>query len=350
MITFDADAIRHALSSMGVARLAGALGVRDHRIGQGRRTLRAACPVHGGKNRTAFVMSEVDGGLVWCCHSDCQTGGDALSLIAEFYDLDVRREFDAVLERAAEIAGVHIEDAPRRGEPRVGTAPPELEPRQYPPVAEVTALWNACRPIGDDERAARYLADRGLDVDAIELFDLARAIRPGTAMPSYARLGGRSWLDTGHTIVVPVSDGRGATRSLRGWRHQSSRRPKRLAAAGCSMASLIMACPLARQILAAGAAPAWWPRGAPPHLVIVEGESDFLTWATRSSDANEVPFAVVGIPGSGSWSIEIAQRIPDGTIVVIRTDHDAAGDRYAVAVARDIGRRCTILRDRRAAA
>jgi DNA primase len=43
-------------------------------------------------------------------------------------------------------------------------------------------------------------------------------------------------------------------------------------------------------------------------------------------------WCVLGIV-SGSWTDELAQRVPAGTRVLIRTDADAAGDKYARRIA-----------------
>src|SRR5207249_4335858 len=59
-------------------------------------------------------------------------------------------------------------------------------------------------------------------------------------------------------------------------------------------------------------------------LWIAEGAPDFLSCATAWGDASEGDPAVVGILG-GSWTSEIAARVPTGAHVVIAVHHDAAG-------------------------
>jgi len=85
-----------------------------------------------------------------------------------------------------------------------------------------------------------------------------------------------------------------------------------------------MADPLARLLLA-GEVPFWWSRR---EVVISEGLPDFLSWATNYSDADTDAPAVFGVT-SGSWTPELAARIPDGCRVLIATHLDKAGDRYA---------------------
>ena len=45
--------------------------------------------------------------------------------------------------------------------------------------------------------------------------------------------------------------------------------------------------------------------------------------------ATDEPPVSLGIPGTGTWSDELAARIPDGARVTIATDADNAGDGYA---------------------
>jgi len=119
---------------------------------------------------------------------------------------------------------------------------------------------------------------------------------------------------------------------------------KAAAPAGFAVAGLCMADPLARLVLQDGAAPSWWH--GPLRIVVAEGEADFLTWATHFSDADEEARAVIGVV-AGSWTPEIAARVPDGSRVVIRTHADEAGDRYADRIAETLTGRCILQRPRR---
>ncbi len=74
----------------------------------------------------------------------------------------------------------------------------------------------------------------------------------------------------------------------------------------------------------------------PKQVIIVEGEPDALTWMTERLKR---PTAVLGVV-SGSWNLRIAQRIPTGAIVYVRTHIDEAGDRYAAEITKSIGLRC----------
>jgi hypothetical protein len=76
---------------------------------------------------------------------------------------------------------------------------------------------------------------------------------------------------------------------------------------------------------------------------VAEGEPDFLTWATRFSDADEAAPAVLGVV-SGSWTTCIADRMPDGARMIVRTDHDEPGEKYAHTIQMTLRGRCTVLR------
>jgi hypothetical protein len=83
---------------------------------------------------------------------------------------------------------------------------------------------------------------------------------------------------------------------------------------------LVFANPVARNIL----------RGEDKPLslaLFVEGEKDYLRAATEWPNR-----AVVGI-GSGSWSPKMASAFRGATDIVIATDNDPAGDRYAEEIA-----------------
>jgi hypothetical protein len=141
-----------------------------------------------------------------------------------------------------------------------------------------------------------------------------------------------------HKIVVPLFDAHGVMRSLLARSTDRNSPRKSLAPSGFARSGLIMSDPLGRQLLQLGAAPDWWPGDRELQVVVAEGEVDFLTVAMLASDANERAPAVFGIT-SGSWTNSIAARLSDGVSVLIATDLDPAGDRYATAI-------CASLRER----
>lgn len=196
-------------------------------------------------------------------------------------------------------------------------------------------LWRQCGPATEDTEAAQWLRDRALDAALVEDRDLARVIPRGAALPPWARSGARAWSETGHRLIVPMRDSRGQIVSLHA-RALGSAEPKSLWPKGCR-AEGVLADPLARMLLATGQAPDWWADRA---IIIAEGVPDFLTWATRYGDDESAP-AVLGV-AAGSWTSEIARRIPDGCRVLVRTHHDGAGHRYAAVVATSLRRRCDV--------
>ena len=78
-------------------------------------------------------------------------------------------------------------------------------------------------------------------------------------------------------------------------------------------------------------------------VVICEGVPDWIKAATSWSDGAEDVPAVFGIV-AGSWTPEIAARVPTRTRVVICTHDDPAGDRYAAQIAETLRERCPELR------
>lgn len=105
----------------------------------------------------------------FACHA-CDLGGDLLTFIALAEKLDIRSDFAAVLERAAEIAGIVADDDFGGSKPARPTRPP---PPALPPLheriatAKKRAAWVWSR-LHDMERVRwEYLASRKIDPDVI---------------------------------------------------------------------------------------------------------------------------------------------------------------------------------------
>jgi hypothetical protein len=310
--------------------LCRALGLEDGAQPNGRGLL-VRCPWHADRTPSLSVRPAADGTLAVKCFA-CEKSGDALTLIAGANGLDARHDFPRVLEIAAELAGTDL-SAPQPRRPAALHAPV----RDYPPAAEVAALWEACSPVTKVPEVACWLVSRGLDAAAVERLGLARGLRADMRLPSWARFQGRDWLEIGHRCLVPMFDEQGTLRSLRARRVVDGRSPKTLPPAGFKMSRLVMADPVACHLLRTG-----HPPGTDPlRVVVLEGEPDFLLWATAPQASN--PPAVFGVV-AGSWTEEIAARIPDGSRVVIRTHADEAGERYSAAVVGTMSGRCTLLR------
>ena len=297
------------------------------------------CPWHEERTPSCSVRVAGDGTIAVRCHA-CGATGDALTLVAVAHGLDVRRDFHEVKRIAAELAGRWdlVAAFDRRGRPL--PSPPQREtmppaPRSSPPAHELAALFAATVDVTSDPEAVAMLEARGFEADWIDDCALARVLPKGATLPRWARFRGRPWTGTGHRLVLPVVDPTGTVRSVRAWRVTEGDTPKRLPPAGHKASGLVLADEFALAML----------RGTfrPALVVVLEGESDFLTWtAARVCDA---PAARLGVV-SGSWSDDLAARVPEGADVVVRTDHDAAGERYAREVAASLWGRCRVFRSR----
>jgi hypothetical protein len=333
--------------------LVAALGLADRRVRQaGGCVIRCVAPGHDDRTPSLSVRLAPDG-TIWCrCHG-CGWRGDALSLVAVTHRLDVRRDWREVFRRGAELAG-RYDLLPAIGRPgeRRHTRRPETEPprriippaheTEYPPPHEVAELLAATGRVTDDVDVRSMLERRGLDAERVDDLGLARVLPTSVRLPRWARLGGRPWPENGYRLVLPVVDSSGQVRSVRAWRITDGDTPKRTAPRGHRVGGLVLACPAARAMLAGER------DGLPSQLriIVAEGEPDFLTWASRFSDADENAPVVIALTGSGSWSPELAARIPDGARVAIRTDPDKAGDDYAATIARALASRCILRRPR----
>lgn len=281
------------------------------------------CPVHDDRHPSCSVQAK-SGVVLWKCHS-CQASGDVLTLIAARNSLTMRGDdFKQVLILAAEMGGMHslvaeLESGERRERTAMLPRPePTPEPeREYPPRAEVDAMWAAGTQL--DEAAIAWATSRGLD--PAQIGEFARSLPTNAELPRWASYRGQTWIKTGHRVVVPVFDPEGNMRSVRAIRVTNGDSPKRLPPGGFKAAGLVMACEAALAMF----------RGtfAPQRVLIVEGEPDFLTAATVSMDG---VCARIGIT-SGSWSSAFAARVPPKARVYLGTHDDPTGEKYATAIA-----------------
>jgi hypothetical protein len=140
----------------------------------------AACPQRSDHSRRALVINANSGR--WRCFP-CATSGDLFDFIAGAERLSIDRDFQAVLAKAAEIAGVGPsqlttdERNARRAEwerRRVELELREREERKAREAAAVptaTAYWNTL--VSDHERGVAYLRERGV-ADVLEYSDIVR--------------------------------------------------------------------------------------------------------------------------------------------------------------------------------
>lgn len=304
------------------------LGLSDGARRQARGVM-VRCPWHSERTPSCSVSVGPDETLRAHCFG-CGRGGDVLSLVAAVRGLDERCGFVAVLQEAAALLG---QDAGRSMPPRRSL------PSTRPPVEEVRALWSAALPVCEVPELARRLLARRLDPATLTDLDLARALPPGATLPRWATCAGRSWAESGHSLLVPLRSADGSLVSLHARAIGGSVEPKGLSPAGHSAAGLVMACPFAEQILRGGL-PQWWCRSEPPTVIVCEGVPDFLTNAAHFGEWEHAP-ATLGIL-SGAWSLDVAARIPDGWRVLVRTHGDAAGRKYREQIAESLCSRCRV--------
>ena len=232
--------------------------------------------------------------------------------------------------------GDSVTSPPIRFAPTIGRHPAR------PAREEAHALWSSSVPVGSDPEVAEWFRYRYrfLSVcERIELWDLARALPADLALPGWARSRGGPWNRTGHRILFRLWDHTGENVSLRARCVDPSVIPKSLVPSGFSVKGLVLSDPLGLQLLS-GTVPEWWE---PHEVVISEGEVDWATWASRQPEVDPQGPACFGVE-AGSWSQDVADRIPDGAAVVLRTHHDAPRERYAEQVAETLRGRCRLFR------
>lgn len=320
------------------ARLCRALGLAKDARQQGDGMV-VRCPAHAERTPSCSVTRGPDGTVRVRCFG-CDLAGDGFVLVAAVAGLDCRRDFPEVMAQTAELLGLgDVADEIRAGKPAPEGRPlpeppsPQAE-KVYPPKLQVIVLWNDAGFVNEDPEASRVLVERMIDPDTVTVRDLARVIRIDQTLPRWARYRGASdesktWIETGHRLLLPVYDCEGKQQSVRAWRTRGGETPKRLPPSGHKATGLVLANQIALGLLQG--------RREPQRIVISEGESDFLTWSTRGS------VAVIGIY-SGSWSDDFAKRIPLGSDVIVRTDLDQAGEKYAQHVIKTLKGRCELRR------
>ena len=299
------------------------------------------CPAHPDKTPSCSVTRGPDGTVRVKCFG-CDLSGDGFHLVAAARGLDCRTDWPEVMAQTAELLGLHeIALEVRAGreasrEPRKAPPAPEPAPEKvYPSEIEVLVLWRDAGFVNEDPEASRCLVERMLDPDSVAAKDLARVIRADQILPRWARYRGdaeepRSWIETGHRLILPAYDASGELRSVRAWRVRGGDTPKRLPPSGHKGTGLVVANECALRMLQG--------ERSPVRLVVAEGEPDYLTDAVQFTGD-----AVLGV-FSGSWSPEFAARVPLGSEVIVRTDLDTAGEKYAKQILDSLKGRCSLRR------
>ncbi len=350
------------LREQGVANVALHLGLTPDRNGRAWRP----CPLCDAEDRGdgRGPIGAVHSGGGWVCYR-CGAKGDAVALAAAIATGEVRPPRSRWREVRAECAARRLcsaEAGPRvaTGERRRITAVPPSLPNR-PPRAEVESLWDSSRPVTEDDDAKAWFArrKRRYDIHAVADLDVMRVLRGGHRPPAWARCTGLSWEEGGWWLLTPMYEATGALVTVHARAVDPERKPKGASPAGYDIGGTVMADALARGLLRGatfgpGETVADFVAGSHgliasasgdvrAGVLIVEGVPDFLAAACSWSEAAENLPAVFGVI-AGSWSSEIAARIPDGTRVVIATDADEAGERYANQIAETLSGRCVLAR------
>jgi hypothetical protein len=295
-------------------------------------------------DRRGAVGLTPDGGG-WRCH-ECGEGGDAVALAAWLSVQRLPTKGDPAWQDVRRACAGHglcdpVPGDSLRAAPLVPRRPPPAPRPPAPPrrldAGEVRGTWALCQGVTQDPEVATWLKARGLTPEVVKVRDLARALPfDGPDLPAWLRYEGRSWRDSSHRAVVPLFGASGLIESLHA-RALAPLAPKDKAAspAGAEVRGLLMADARGQAMLAGNLSPA--------RVVVAEGVPDFLTWACRWGDLAEDAPAVLGVI-SGSWTEELAARVPSGAQVAVRTHRDGAGAKYADRIASTLSARCPVYR------
>ena len=307
---------------------------------------RVSCPVpdhgrgRGDRNPSLSVGRGFDGRLLLWCHAGCHIQEICSALGITERDLFPPDSWREPLRTGGLRTGGHYHRQPGP----VARRPEHEKPRSRPPRAEVERIWDSSRPVTSDSTVRDYLSRRRLDPVGIDWYgNIARAIPKDIAVPPWASCKGLSWSEGDWRLLVPLFGPRGDMKSV----HARSvldppRQPKGVSPRGFMVGGLVMAdCP-GQSLLLDGN---WWSEEEPCRVLIVEGATDHLKASTSVREDDPLAPAVLGIL-SGSWSQEIADRIPVGSMVTLATHDDRAGDRYADAICETLVNRCRVYRTR----
>ena len=335
----DGRAWMDEVKRAAVPAIGEALGLQA----RGRRAY-GPCPVCGATSRGSNDRRGPLGyqGAAWrCWASGCDARGSTLDLIAAV-ELgrrpQGREDWRRVHARAYAIGATATApegDTPPAPPRRLPAAPAAPE-RHYPALREVADLWTfGAVPVHELPEGRRWLEallPGGCGVCPPHLARIiptpeqARArwgLRYGPArsrLPRWARWGALPWHAAGYRILLPMYDACGRLRSLRARHHDlpAPGAPKAVSPAGCRVSGLVFANQLGVEMLRGQASPAL--------VLLTEGGTDTLAASLLSPP--HVPRAILGV-GSGAWTADHADQIPPGAEVVIATDPDEAGERYA---------------------
>jgi len=304
-----------------------------------------------GRARAAFRAAAAIGGFVAAgaiAHDEAEELLLGAALDTGLPEREARRHIQRGLLCGEKTPRVLPQDAPQEPStiPLLKPAATPSQHSQRPPKVEVDALWSASAPVGSDGDVVDWFHRRFGDageylISQTEADDLARAIPHELPLPRWAWSRAGSWIDTGHRLLFRLWDDAGEAVSLRARCLDPDSQPKSLAPCGFSVRGLVLANPAAARLLSEDA----WQGDEAPGVIITEGEPDWLVWAALPGEANPTAATCFGIE-AGAWCQAIADRIPTGAEVVIRTHADQAGEAYARQIVDTLLERCELFRSR----
>lgn len=296
------DEIKAALADPATA--CERLGISLEGAQRQARGLLVRCPCHADAKASLSVIVGESGTLQAVCQAGCFRG-DVFNLVAAIEQLDVKRDFPRVLKRAAEAAGVALDESPARpafAAPRVvrpaivpSAQAPLIAPPSPAPAEDLTAIWDGLPAVDPD--CWEYLKGRGLS-------------------------------DAGDLCRSPADDSPGQLGRL-------AREGYRLAVALRDQAGRVVAIQV-RQIVGkdfrmvgpSNAGVFGDPRrlAEAETVVLCEGLSDSLAAAVALK--GEPSMLTLGVPGVKA-SAGFLQLALAGKRVVVASDADQAGDEFA---------------------
>lgn len=262
------------------------------------------CPSHKENVPSCSVTVGPDGTLRVRCFA-CDFTGDVFHLVAAVHDLNVTRDFAAVLGRAAELAGISTERPMRGAQARVHA---RTAPTPVPAPAEsLDALWGALGDLSAD--AWEYLNGRGLADAASE----CRGLQGDERTEVFAR--------SGYALAMPMRDAAGRVVAVQ-MRNMAEKceQDDRFRVVGPSSAG-VFGDPLAVKNAR--------------NVIVAEGMTDTLA-ATLAARGGKVTVAV-GIAGVKATAGLLTLPL-QGKNVLLAHDADAAGDQAARTLSEQLRR------------
>ena len=331
------------LRSHGVLAVGKALGLQEIRRGS-----LSPCPscgrtTRGGHDYRGPIGVRRDN-AGWVCHR-CEASGDPITLAAWTVEgrprpVDWRRiwvECFAAGLCDGPASSLRPLTSKTRARPHIRSLPrPVSYVPRYPLIEDIRTLWKQCIPVTRDLEVAAWLAGRCLDPDTIARLDLVRSL-PLTQvqLPSWARMGRASWVQSSHRIIVRFWNPCGELATLHARAAKADTKPKGISPRGFDIQGTIMADRHGWELLRSGT--------TDRDVLIAEGVPDWLVWSIWSRNTTSKAPAVLGVI-SGSWTDELAMRIPDRARVLVRTHRDKAGHKYADKITASLISRCTVMR------